>query len=175
MMKTGSSLSPLSLARKSLWNSFPSLQAFDQVANHWFDRDLPSSFDFHPATDISETKDYYLVSADLPGMEEKDIHIQMENDNSLTLRGQRVQEKVEKEGGSSHVERSYGEFQRAFYLPSHIDKENIQARYENGVLQILIPKKEKGKPVKIETNKEKAKGFFQKYLGKGKLDNGKVE
>jgi HSP20 family protein len=102
-----------------------------------------------PPVDIVEEKDRILMTAELPGFQEKDIEVQMEG-GVLTLRGERKSES-EKEGRTFHrMERSYGQFVRSFTLPSNVDRENIKANFSNGLLQIEMPKREEAKPRQIK-------------------------
>jgi HSP20 family protein len=95
----------------------------------------------------------------VPGIEEKDIEIKVE-DSTLTIRGERKFEKETKEENYHRIERSYGSFSRSFTLPNYVDQDKIQAEHENGVLKITMPKKMELKPrtVKIlKPSAEKAK------------------
>jgi HSP20 family protein len=101
-----------------------------------------------PPVDIAEDKDRIVLTAELPGFQEDQIEIQMEG-GVLTLRGERKFEE-EKEGRSFHrVERSYGQFVRSFTLPSNVDRENIQANFHDGLLEVTLPKREEAKPRQI--------------------------
>ena len=102
-----------------------------------------------PPVDIVEEKERILLTAELPGFQEKDIQIQMEG-GVLTLRGER-QAEMEKEGKTYHrVERSYGQFVRSFTLPNNVDREGIKASFHNGLLEIELPKREEAKPRQIK-------------------------
>lgn len=102
-----------------------------------------------PAVDIIENATDYLVRAELPGIDKKDVRITVQND-VLTVRGEKKQES-EKKGENHHrVERSYGVFQRSFTLSSSIMSDRIEASYDNGVLTITLPKAEEAKPKEIE-------------------------
>ena len=102
-----------------------------------------------PPVDIVEEKDQILLTAELPGFQEKDIEIQMEG-GVLTLRGERKTE-TENEGKTFHrIERSYGQFVRSFTLPNNVDREKIKANFHNGLLQIELPKREEAKPRQIK-------------------------
>jgi len=112
-----------------------------------------------PPVDIAEEKDRILITAELPGFQEDQIEIQTEN-GTLTLRGERKFEK-ETEGRSYHrVERSYGQFVRTFSLPNNVDRANIKADFANGLLKVVLPKREDAKPrtIKISVGSEKAGG-----------------
>jgi HSP20 family protein len=89
------------------------------------------------------------VKADVPGIELKDIDIQIEN-GTLTLKGERKFEKDEKNKGYHRLERSYGSFVRYFTLPDTVDTDHVKADYQNGVLSVTLPKKEVAKPKSIK-------------------------
>ncbi len=105
-----------------------------------------------PLVDIHETKDGILVKAELPGVKQEDIQVSIVGD-TLTLKGERKRETEVKEDQYHRIERSYGAFQRSLVLPSVVDSTRVKATYRDGVLQILLPKKEEAKPkeIKIET------------------------
>ena len=102
-----------------------------------------------PAVNIRENDDAFLIEAELPGMTKDDIDITLEN-NLLKLSGERRFEKDNSENGNYHrIERSYGSFLRTFSLPSQVDSEKVEARFENGVLTVAVPKTTEAKPRKI--------------------------
>jgi HSP20 family protein len=102
-----------------------------------------------PAVDIKEEDGAYLVHADVPGVDPKDIELNMEN-SVLTLRGERRLESAKDEGNYRRIERVTGTFYRRFTLPDTADAEHISAKYANGVLEVRIPKQEKALPRRIE-------------------------
>jgi HSP20 family protein len=102
-----------------------------------------------PALDISERKDAYLVTVELPGVEADDLEITME-DGLLTIQGERHFAHDSSEQQFHRVERRYGAFRRSITLPAHVIAEGIQASFEDGVLQILVPKAEEAKPKRIQ-------------------------
>jgi HSP20 family protein len=104
-----------------------------------------------PALDISERKDAYLVTVELPGVEADDLEITME-DGLLTIQGERHFAHDSSEQQFHRVERRYGAFRRSITLPAHVMAEDIQASADNGVLQILVPKAEEAKPKRIQVN-----------------------
>ncbi len=109
----------------------------------------PAARPWAPSVDIFETENELLLKADLPGVEMKDIDIQLEN-GTLALRGERKFENETKEGGYHRVERSYGSFARFFTLPDTVDTDSVKADYKNGVLTVRLPKKEVAKPKQIK-------------------------
>ena len=101
-----------------------------------------------PAVDVRETKDAVEISAELPGLDPKDVEVSVEN-GILTLKGARQFEKAT-EGETYHrVERSYGAFERSFNLPTNVDAEKVRAVYRHGVLHLTLPKREEAKPKSI--------------------------
>lgn len=105
--------------------------------------------DWRPAVDIKEEKDRYVIHADLPGVQAKNIDITME-DGILTLKGERATNKEEEHEGYKRVERVYGTFYRRFSLPDTADTDRIEAKSKDGVLEIVVPKQEKVQPRRIE-------------------------
>jgi len=106
-----------------------------------------------PAVDVSETGDKITVKAEIPGMEAKDIDISMVGD-TLVIKGEKKAEKEEKDENYHMVERSYGSFSRSMKLPATVDPDKVDASYKNGVLTIVLPKKEEVKPKAIEIKAE---------------------
>jgi HSP20 family protein len=104
---------------------------------------------WNPSVDIYETHDEMILAAEIPGLDEKDIAIQIE-DNTLSIKGERQFAKETKEENYRRIERSYGSFCRSFSLPGHIDQEKIKADHENGVLKITMPKKKELKPKTVK-------------------------
>jgi len=102
-----------------------------------------------PSVDIYENENEVVLAAEIPGVDEKDVEIKVE-DNNLTLRGERKFEKETKEENYHRIERSYGSFFRSFALPSYIDQDRIEAEHENGVLKIRMPKRSELKPRKVK-------------------------
>jgi HSP20 family protein len=107
-----------------------------------------------PALDISERKDAYLVTVELPGLKAEDLEITME-DGLLTIQGER-QLTSESSEQFHRVERRYGAFRRSITLPAHVMAEGIQASFEDGVLQLLVPKAEEAKPKRIQVRPGRA-------------------
>lgn len=104
--------------------------------------------DWIPAVDIKEEEDAYIIHADIPGVDPKEIEIHMEN-GVLTLRGERKSDKEVDKKGFKRIERVRGSFYRRFALPDTADADRITAKADKGVLEIRIPKQEKVKPRKI--------------------------
>ena len=102
-----------------------------------------------PAVDVEERDDEYQVKVELPGVNKDDVKITMQ-DNVLTIRGEKKQEKESKNSNYHRVERSYGSFQRSFTLPTSVKHDKIEASYKEGILTIGLPKAEDAKPKHIE-------------------------
>jgi HSP20 family protein len=102
-----------------------------------------------PAVDIAEHDDEYLVKVELPGVNKDDVKLTLEN-NILTIRGEKKQEKETKKENYHRVERSYGSFQRSFTLPAAVKADKIDASYNDGILTVSLPKAEEAKPKQIE-------------------------
>jgi len=103
-----------------------------------------------PAMDLVETGDHFVLKADLPGMSEDDVTIELEN-NVLTVAGERKAEYEEKHEGYYRLERATGALSRELTLPDGIDAEAVQANFDNGVLEIRIPKPEQAKPRRVRS------------------------
>jgi HSP20 family protein len=101
-----------------------------------------------PAMDLLETDEHFVLRADLPGMTQSDVNIELE-DNILTVSGERKSEHEEKREGFYRVERAFGTFARSLTLPKGIDGDRVSAEFNNGVLEVRIPKPEQRKPRKI--------------------------
>jgi HSP20 family protein len=107
-----------------------------------------------PALDISERKDAYLVTVELPGVEADDLEITLE-DGLLTIQGERHFAHDSSEQQFHRVERHYGAFRRSITLPAHVMADGIEATVDNGVLQIVVPKMEEVTPKRIQVRSER--------------------
>lgn len=108
-----------------------------------------------PPADVLETKEALLIKVELPGLTEKDIKVEVEN-GVLSITGERKMEKKEEDKNYYRIERSYGKFIRSFTLPANLYGEKILATYNNGLLEIEIPKKESAQPrtINVEVKKK---------------------
>jgi HSP20 family protein len=106
---------------------------------------------FAPAVDVYEDEHNITLKIEVPGIDEKDIDVRIEN-NTLTVHGERKFEKEEKEENFRRVERQYGSFTRSFTLPNTVDPEQVSATYDKGVLKIQLAKKAEAKPKQIKVN-----------------------
>lgn len=140
------------------WTPFRELSTMQERVNKLFDDVIRSPYRpdegfalsaWTPAVDIYETEKEIVLKAELPEMQEKEIEIKVE-DNNLIISGERRMEKDVKEENYHRIERSYGSFQRNFTLPHAVDRESIKAAYKDGVLKVVLPKKEEAKPRQIK-------------------------
>jgi HSP20 family protein len=136
------------------WEPAPFSTDFSRLFNSFFDTPTTAgnaspARRFSPAMDLAETDGEYVLKADVPGLTDKDVHIELQN-NVLTVSGERKVENEEKGAGFHRVERSYGSFTRRLTLPEGVDADAIKATVSNGVLQVQIPKPEAVKPRKVE-------------------------
>jgi HSP20 family protein len=106
---------------------------------------------FAPPVDVYEDEHNITLKIEVPGIEEKDIDVRIEN-NTLTVHGERKFEKEEKEENFRRVERQYGSFTRTFTLPNTVDHEKVSAEYDKGVLKIALAKKAEAKPKQIKVS-----------------------
>lgn len=107
-----------------------------------------------PSVDIFETPEKVVLRADLPGVAEREIDLRIEN-SMLTLQGERKFLKETKEEDYHRIERAYGSFSRSFQLPGTIDQEGIQATHRDGVLEVVLPKREETRPKHIKVDVKK--------------------
>jgi HSP20 family protein len=108
-----------------------------------------STASFVPAVDIYEDKDKVVLKIEAPGIEQKDLHVTVEN-NTLTVKGERKLEAEEKQENFQRIERTYGSFFRSFTLPPTVDASAIEASYNAGVLKLALKKKPEAQPRQIE-------------------------
>ena len=139
------------------YDPFRDLRSLQEEVNRLFSTNLSRSFAdegmargaWTPNVDIYENKDQIVLEAELPGMRREDFEITVEN-NVLTLRGERRFEKKEESDNYHRVERAYGAFSRSFTLPQTVTGDSATAEYKNGVLRVVLAKREEVKPRRIE-------------------------
>jgi HSP20 family protein len=102
-----------------------------------------------PPVDLVEAEDHFVLKADLPGLTEGDVSIEVQ-DGNLSISGERKAEHEQRERGWYRIERAFGNFSRSLTLPEGVDPEGIKAEFHNGVLEVRIPKPEQRKPRRIE-------------------------
>ena len=134
------------------WNPFRELEDVSNRLNNLFGR-LPVTAqtggeiltDWAPMVDISETDTAYLIKGEIPGVKREDVKVTIEDD-MITMRGERHQEKEDKGEKYHRIERRYGSFMRSFRLPDDADESGIKAEFKDGLINITLPKSEKAKP-----------------------------
>jgi HSP20 family protein len=141
------------------YDPFRDLRTLQEEVNRLFSTNLTRAFDdegigrgaWAPSVDIYENKDQIVLEAELPGMNQDDFDLSIEN-NVITLRGERKFEKTEETDNYHRVERSYGAFTRSFTLPQTVSPEGATAEYNNGVLRVTLPKREETKARRIQVS-----------------------
>src|SRR5213083_3565094 len=134
------------------YDPFRDLRTLQEEVNRLFSTNLTRPFGdegigrgaWAPSVDIYENKDQIVLEAELPGMKQEDFDLSVEN-NVITLRGERRFEKKDDTDNYHRVERAYGSFTRSFTLPNTVTAEGANAEYQNGVLRVVLPKREETK------------------------------
>ena len=137
------------------WEPFESLSQAQSRINNLFEgafgtphRHYSSGEVWYPPVDILESKEAYLIRAELPGMKREDFNLELK-DSTLTLSGERKFEEAADGVDYHRVERVAGKFSRAFYLPQTVKQDGIKATYRDGILEVSVPKAEEAKPRQI--------------------------
>ena len=153
------------------WEPFRELSTLQDRINRAFresyreggqDESLATS-SFAPAVDVYEDEHNVTLKIEVPGIDEKDIDVSLEN-NTLTVHGERKIEKEEKEENYRRVESQYGSFTRTFNLPPTVDSEKVSASYDKGVLKVTLPKKAEAKPKQIKVSVGGTKAETEKTI-----------
>lgn len=149
------------LTRFERWDPFDELTTLrtrmDRLWSRMSAEDETALANWSPTADILETKDDIVIKVELPGIDEKNVDVEIES-GVLTIKGERKAEMETEEKGYRRVERSYGSFLRSFTLPTNVDPGKISASFANGLLELHLPKNEGAKPrsIKIEVKKQLA-------------------
>jgi HSP20 family protein len=138
------------------WNPYDEMTGLRHRFNRLLDPRLPSLWDleataadsWRPVVDIYEQDDAYVIKAELPGVEKKDISVELKG-RTLVVKGERTSENEVKEGHYYRRERTFGKFQRAFSLPEALETDKIKAEFKDGVLRLTVPKREEVKPKQV--------------------------
>ncbi len=136
------------------WEPFNGLDRIHSVFNDLFDDNFgrssaqPASTKWYPAVDVLESKDSYLIRAELPGMKKEDFNLEVK-DRTLTLSGERKFEEPANGVEYHRVERVSGKFIRSFSLPQTVKSDEIKANYRDGILEVHVPKADEAKPKQI--------------------------
>jgi HSP20 family protein len=125
--------------------------------------------DWVPACDIQEAEGHFLISLEVPGISKDQIRLEIV-DHRLQVSGERKAETKSEKDGRWYSERNYGRFERSFALPENVATDRMEAHYENGVLQILVPKSEVAKPREIKIQQGSGSGLFNRLLGKSPVN-----
>ncbi|OGP85729.1 MAG: hypothetical protein A2Y95_02995 [Deltaproteobacteria bacterium RBG_13_65_10] len=140
----------------SRWNPIQELFAIQDEMNRYFentrkgqDQRLAGVDAWAPPVDIYESAEAFEIVVELPGVKKEDVKLEVK-ENTLTLRGERRQEKDSKAEGVHRIERVFGAFHRSFSLPANINTGNVKATFRDGVLTIVLPKAEEAKPRHID-------------------------
>jgi HSP20 family protein len=139
------------------YDPFRDLRNLQEEVNRLFSTNLSRSLgdegiargSWNPSVDIYENKDQIVLEAELPGMAREDFDVSIEN-NVITVRGERRFEKKDESDSYHRVERSYGSFTRSFTLPQTVSADTASAEYRNGVLRVILPKREEVRARRIE-------------------------
>lgn len=141
----------MSLVRYEPWGMLEQMRR--EMDRMMGEENAATASDWVPAVDIKEDQECFTITADVPGVNAKDIEVHAEN-GMLTIRGERDTQKKEEREGYKRIERSYGSFFRRFTLPDTADTDKITAKTANGVLTVTIPKHERLQPRKIAVEGE---------------------
>jgi HSP20 family protein len=120
----------------------------DRLFDAFFGADREQGRRWVPPVDLVEAEGHFVLKADLPGLSEDDVNVEVQ-DGTLTISGERRAEHESQERGWYRIERSFGSFNRSLTLPDGVDADGISARFEHGVLEVRIPKPEERKPRRV--------------------------
>ena len=135
----------------------PFSRDIDRVFDAFFGQNEQSARRWVPPVDLVEAEAYFVLKADLPGLSEEDVSIEVQ-DGSLTISGERKAEHEERARGWYRIERAFGRFNRSLTLPDGVDADRIEASFAHGVLEVRIPKPEERKPRRIEISSADGNG-----------------
>lgn len=140
-------------ARRREFTPWRELDVFGQLPRlmgvEWPEMETEGLSDWVPAVDLAEDNDAFKLSADLPGIKPEEVEVSIEG-KMLTIRGERKEERKEKDGKWRLWERSYGSFERCIMLPHDVDEDNVKAAFKDGVLEVSLPKRAEEKAHRIE-------------------------
>jgi HSP20 family protein len=135
----------------------PFSREVDRLFDAFFGADREQGRRWVPPVDLVEAEDHFVLKADLPGLSEEDVSVEVQ-DGALTISGERSAEHETSEGGWYRIERSFGSFQRSLTLPDGVDPDGISAEFDRGVLEVRIPKPEERKPRRVQISGGSANG-----------------
>jgi len=135
----GGELSSLRQEMDRLWDRFVGETPFvRRITGEWW-----------PTVDVSENKDNFIIKAELPGMDDKDVSVTISG-NVLTIKGEKKKEEEDKDEHHYRAERYYGSFQRSFQLPASVQAHEVEAAFEKGILRVTLPKVEEAKKKEVK-------------------------
>ena len=135
----------------------PFARDVDRLFDAYFGAEREQGRRWVPPVDLVEAEDHFVLKADLPGLAEGDVKIEVQ-DGTLAISGERKAEHEQREKGWYRIERSFGSFNRSLTLPDGVDPDRIEASFNNGVLEVRIPKPEERKPRRISISTENGNG-----------------
>jgi HSP20 family protein len=141
-------------------------RVFDQFMSTGGETRVGGRGGFVPSVELCEGDNEYVIAAELPGMSDKDVQLEIDDDNVLTLKGEKKSEQTKKEGGYEYTERSYGQFMRSVQLPPSVDTSKVEAAFQNGVLEVHIPKAQESRAHAIPISTKGGGGEEAKAGGK---------
>jgi HSP20 family protein len=127
----------------------PFSREVDRLFDAFFGADSEQGRRWVPPVDLVEAEDHFVLKADLPGLSEEDVSVEVQ-DGALTISGERSAEHESTERGWYRIERSFGSFNRSLTLPDGVDPDGISAKFDRGVLEVRIPKPEERKPRRVQ-------------------------
>jgi HSP20 family protein len=142
------------------WDPFVELEDVSKHLNRIFgrfparaeaDREVLAMADWAPTVDITETDSAYMIKGEIPGVNKEDVKVTIE-DGMITMRGERKQEKEEKNKKFHRIERSYGSFLRSFRVPDDVDENAVKAEFKDGMINVTLPKSGKSKAKSINVS-----------------------
>jgi HSP20 family protein len=142
----------------------PFTREVDRLFDAFFGGESTAGRRWVPPMDLVEAEDHFVLKADLPGLSEKDVAIEIQ-DGTLKISGERKAEHEEREQGWYRIERSFGAFNRSLSLPEGVDPEGVTAEFDNGVLELRIPKPEERQPRRIEIKAQAGNGRPEEVEG----------
>ena len=138
-------------------NPQPFTRDVDRLFDAFFGQGERAGRRWIPPMDLVEAEDHFVLKADLPGLTDEDVKIEVQ-DGTLTISGERKAEHESRERGWYRIERSFGSFSRSLTLPDRVDPDGIAASFDRGVLEVRIPKPEERKPQRIEIGRRSGNG-----------------
>jgi HSP20 family protein len=142
----GGEISSLRQEMDRLWDRFVDESSLGRrITGEWW-----------PTVDVTESKDKFIIKAELPGLDENDVSVTISGD-VLTIKGEKKKEEEEKDEHHCRAERYYGSFQRSFHVPASVQADKVEAAFDKGILEVTLPKVEEAKKKEIKIKVKQAK------------------